>query len=107
MIGQSLLSVPEASLSSLKENQLSVPIGSKNITELKARIKLKRNTSSLTVGQLVLIKDNNLPPLKWKLGHVLSLTSGKDGISRDAVAKTVDGLITRTVVRLCPLPVET
>lgn len=57
------------------------------ITKLLACIKWKRNTSRIAMDEVVLIKDNNLPALKWKFGRILSLTSEKDGISRVAVVK--------------------
>lgn len=65
---------------------------------MQVRIKWKKNTNGRALDQLVLIKDKNLPPIKWELGHVLSLTSGKDGISRVAVVKPADGLMSRAGV---------
>ncbi|XP_050063272.1 uncharacterized protein LOC114130946 [Aphis gossypii] len=38
----------------------------------------------LKVGSVVLIRDANLPPLQWRLGRVLQLHVGKDGVSRSA-----------------------
>lgn len=55
---------------------------------------------------MVLIKDNSVPPMKWRLGKVINLIPGKDGICRVASVKTSDGVLTRAVVRLCPLPIE-
>lgn len=53
---------------------------------------------------MVLIQDDNLPPFKWRLGRVLSLHVGCDGVVRVALVKTQNGVIKRAVVKLCPLP---
>ncbi|KAK9717596.1 methyltransferase (DUF5641) [Popillia japonica] len=45
--------------------------------------------SSLEEGHLVLIKDENLPPMKWKLGRVLSLHFGNDDVAKVVTIKTV------------------
>lgn len=53
---------------------------------------------------LVLIVDNNLPPLRWKLGRIIKLYPGNDGISRVATVRTQAGTFQRPLVKLCPLP---
>ncbi|KAE9521541.1 hypothetical protein AGLY_018067, partial [Aphis glycines] len=46
---------------------------------------------TLGVGTIVLIRDENLKPLNWKLGRVLSLHHGEDGVTRTALVKTMTG----------------
>lgn len=75
------------------------------ILELQRKTKWKSTSGCLHPGQLVLIRDSNLPPLKWKLGRVLEMISGADGVCRVALVKTMDGVLERAVVRLCQLPV--
>jgi len=58
------------------------------------------------IGSVVLISEENLPPLRWKIGRVGEVTRGNDNIIRTAVVKTVDGELTRAVRKLCPLPFE-
>ena len=57
----------------------------------------------MEVGDLVLIKEDNLPPLKWSKGRVLSVSPGADGFVRVVTVKTADGEYDRPIVKLCPL----
>ncbi|KAG6457337.1 hypothetical protein O3G_MSEX010257 [Manduca sexta] len=74
------------------------------IGELQQRTKWKTSHSSLNIGDLVLIQEDNVPPLSWRLGRVARLFFGPDGISRVADINTTRGCIRRPLVRLCPLP---
>lgn len=56
---------------------------------------------------MVVIKDDNQPPLKWTLGRIIELHPGKDGIVRVATVKTPSGTERRAFSRLCPLPIDT
>ncbi|XP_045477885.1 uncharacterized protein LOC123683032 [Harmonia axyridis] len=58
------------------------------------------------LGDLVLIKDERLPPCQWALGRISSLSNAIDGRSRIATVKTRSGFLKRPVVKLFPLPVE-
>jgi len=77
------------------------------ISELQRRTKWKTNVGTLKINDLVLVKDDNLPPQRWRLGRVVELHPGTDGISRVATLRTTKGLIRRAAIKLCPLPVET
>ncbi|XP_028169525.1 uncharacterized protein LOC114359370 [Ostrinia furnacalis] len=76
------------------------------IGELQQRTKWKTNTEKLSIGDMVLIHEDNVPPLNWRLGRVARLFPGVDGISRVADINTVRGCIRRPLTRLCPLPKE-
>lgn len=52
---------------------------------LQQRNKWKSPVSNLKPGQLVTIKDDDLPPTKWLLGRILDVFPGQD--SRVRVAK--------------------
>lgn len=73
------------------------------ICELQHRTKWKSNTDKLNVGDLVLLHEDNVPPLCWRLGRVTRLFQGADGISRVADVMTARGSARRALVRLCPL----
>lgn len=73
------------------------------VSQLQQRVKWRSNTESLAVNSLVIVKDDGLPPLKWKLGRVVAVYPGVDGISRVADVKTCSGVIRRSFSRLCPL----
>ncbi|XP_071579233.1 uncharacterized protein [Temnothorax nylanderi] len=65
------------------------------------------SANPLTVGSLVLIKDDNASPLRWKRGRVEALHLGSDGVPRVATVRVADGSILRPLVKLCPLPMGT
>ncbi|XP_047020044.1 uncharacterized protein LOC124630274 isoform X2 [Helicoverpa zea] len=69
----------------------------------KVRTKWTDNKAELKEGALVLIKDSNLPPLKWSMGRVLRTISGKDGIARVADLQTASGVVRRAYAKICPL----
>lgn len=71
---------------------------------LQSRYKWNKQTPTLTEGTLVLIKDPNLPPLRWKLGRIVRTFPGKDNIVRVAEVKTASGSFVRPASKLCPLP---
>ncbi|KAJ8946462.1 hypothetical protein NQ317_019193 [Molorchus minor] len=113
-----MLSIPEPSTGDISDNRLSqyqllqrlyehfwTRWSREYLNELQRRQCWKKTQGSLQLGQLVLIKDNNLPPSRWRLGRVLQFIYGKDGTPRVASIRTTDGIISRAVVRLCPLPV--
>ena len=52
------------------------------LTELQVRKKWFIDGPQLAIGDLVLIAENNEPPLMWKTGRVVKLFEGNDGISR-------------------------
>ncbi|KAK9701249.1 methyltransferase (DUF5641) [Popillia japonica] len=73
---------------------------------LQQRYKWKLSLPSSTVGTLVLIKEDNLPPYRWMLGRIIKLHPGTDGINRVVTLKTIKGVIKRPVTKICPLPLQ-
>ncbi|XP_045541409.1 uncharacterized protein LOC123722888 [Papilio machaon] len=73
------------------------------IAELQTRTKWQNNTDTIVPNTLVLIKDENAPPLKWRLGRVIRTFPGKDGLARIADIRTANGVIQRSYPRICPL----
>ncbi|XP_050358608.1 uncharacterized protein LOC126778898 [Nymphalis io] len=119
LIGRPLRAIPvsESILANVNETQLSryarVELIRKHfwqrwqreyLGELQQRVKWKTNMSKLNVNDLVLLQEDNTPPLSWRLGRVLRLFPGPDGISRVADISTTTGCVRRPLVRLCPIP---
>ncbi|XP_049886980.1 uncharacterized protein LOC126381551 [Pectinophora gossypiella] len=77
------------------------------VSELQTRMKWRTQTQDLKEGTLVIIKDDNSPPLKWQLGRVTSNIPGRDGIARVACIQTTTGVIKRAYAKICPLPLTT
>ncbi|XP_048488125.1 uncharacterized protein LOC125491085 [Plutella xylostella] len=73
------------------------------VSELQKRTKWQTHKHTLIPDTLVLIKEDNVPPLQWRLGRVLQTFAGGDGISRVASIKTATGIIQRSFSKICPL----
>lgn len=76
------------------------------ISELQSRTKWKDKGEDIRTGTLVLIKEDGLPPLKWRLGRVTALFPGKDGVSRVAEIRHATGTIKRAFSKICPLEID-
>lgn len=76
------------------------------ITTLQERPKWKTATLNLKPGELVIIKDPNLPPTKWLLGKIESTTQGADGRVRVASVKTTSGTFVRPIAKLARVPLS-
>lgn len=71
---------------------------------LQQRGKWTSPSTPIIPGTLVLIKNELLPPLKWQMGRVIETHSGNDGVSRVVTLRTLQGILKRPVVKVCPLP---
>ncbi|XP_062540956.1 uncharacterized protein LOC134208994 [Armigeres subalbatus] len=63
-------------------------------------------TRNLVVGSIVVVKEDNLPPLTWPLARVIDVHPGADGLVRVATVRTAKGTYKRAISKLCLLPVE-
>lgn len=73
------------------------------LNELQQRHKWRVPARSIQNGDLVLLKDENIPPMQWRTGRVINLFPGKDNIVRVAEIKTSTGVYRRGLRYLCPL----
>ncbi|XP_075230272.1 uncharacterized protein LOC142329486 [Lycorma delicatula] len=71
---------------------------------LQQRNKYKISNTNICVGNVVIIKENKLPPLIWKLGIIVQVHPGKDGHVRLVNVKTNNTIIKRTINKLIVLP---
>jgi hypothetical protein len=65
-----------------------------------------RERVTFKVGDMVLVKDNNLPPMKWKMGRIIKLFPGRNQAVRNFQIRTADGIVERNIRYLCLLPLE-
>ncbi|XP_052737809.1 uncharacterized protein LOC112051333 [Bicyclus anynana] len=70
------------------------------LTSLQSRQKWNTPSNPIKVGCIVIIRDDNSPPLSWPLAIVEELYPGRDGIVRAARVKTRIGYYTRAVTAL-------
>ncbi|XP_028029741.1 chymotrypsin-2-like [Bombyx mandarina] len=73
---------------------------------LQTRSKWLSTSSPPQVGELVLIKEDNQPPLQWKLGRIIRTLPGKDGVIRVVDLDTKHGSLRRPVFKLARLPLD-
>ncbi|XP_014298654.1 uncharacterized protein LOC106693840 [Microplitis demolitor] len=119
LIGSPLTSFPEIDFSSTPSNRLSAWQHAQQLKQhfwtrwqkkyLQQLIKFSGSQSqppNLKVGSLVLIFEENLPPLKWALGRIVTVHPGQDGIVRVVTLKTKTGEYQRCVKKLCPFPID-
>lgn len=71
---------------------------------LQTRTKWNKPATPISVGTVVVIVNDNTPPLQWPLAIVKEVFPGKDGIVRVARVQTTSGTYIRPMVKLCPLP---
>nr|XP_029720506.1 uncharacterized protein LOC109433162 [Aedes albopictus] len=57
-------------------------------------------------GQLVIIREDNQPPMNWKLGRIEQVFPGLDGLVRVADVRSGCKLVRRPIAKLCLLPVD-
>lgn len=74
------------------------------LSELQQKLKWRLAQRQLQEGDLVVIKESNVPPLKWRMARISKLYPGSDGVTRVADVYTSKGTIRRAVHNLCSLP---
>lgn len=65
-----------------------------------------RKENEFHEGDMVLVKDSNLPPLKWLMGRIIKVLPDKNGIVRNVIIKTPTGEKHRHIRYLAFLPLE-
>lgn len=120
LIGDSLLSNVEPDIRHLKMNTLSrwqyveqlrqhfwARWHKEYLHTLQQRTRWKKaSAKQLQLGDLVLIREENVPPMHWPTGRVEEIHPGIDGIVRAATIRMKGGLFKRAATRLCILPLE-
>lgn len=76
------------------------------LQSLQKRSKWLAVKENIKINDIVVVKDENLPPTRWDLGRVIDVHLGKDGHVRVVTLKTKCGTIKRTIVKLCLFPVQ-
>ncbi|KAJ8980537.1 hypothetical protein NQ317_008334 [Molorchus minor] len=77
------------------------------VNNLQQRTKWKQQTANeLKPGLMVLLREDNVPPLKWLLGRIVKTYPDSDGTVRVVDIKTRNGMITRAFSKICVLPID-
>jgi len=56
---------------------------------------------------MILLRDENTPPMHWRLGRIVALHPEKDGLMRIVDIKTSKGILQRSLPKICILPLDT
>lgn len=118
LIGRNLNSIPEVDLSDCKLNTLTrwrlvqqllrsfwTRWSKDYLHSLQQRNKWTSHGQwSPQLNDLVLVREDNLPPLIWKVGRIVELHPGNDNVTRVVTIKTANGTIKRAIIKLSPLP---
>lgn len=76
------------------------------LSRLQQRPKWMKTEKELQIGDIVLIKTDNLPPGKWSLGRITNKHPGLDGFTRVYSVKSDGTIIKRSISKLCALPID-
>lgn len=119
LIGRALTSLPTPDLAELPMNRLTRwQLLQKTLTliwqrwsieylnTLQQRTKWQQSAANLKLGDLVIVKEDNLPPMLWRLGRVIDVHPGKDNLVRVATLKTMNGVLKRPIHKLMVLPIS-
>lgn len=119
LIGAPLTAIPHPDLQDLTTNRLTrfqlltklqqhfwSRWSREYLTQLQARTKWKdvNVNELLKPDTLVILKDDKLPPLQWKLGRITETHAGKDGHVRVVNVKTSNGIVQRSLPKICIVP---
>ena len=63
----------------------------------------RRQSKNLEVGDIVLLKEDNIVPTQWPIARITEVHPGKDGLVRVATVKTVKGIYKRPVSKIALL----
>lgn len=119
LIGRSMIAKPERNLIDFDISRLNRWDGLQHVQQsfwklwyhdylhtLQTRPQHFREKFPFNVGDMVLLKDSNLPPMKWLMGRITQLLPGKDKVVRNVKVITRQGSKDRHVRYLCLLPFE-
>lgn len=59
---------------------------------------------ALQAGTLVLVREEQQPPCRWRMGRIIDKHQGRDGVTRVVSIQTQNGIIKRAFNNICPFP---
>ena len=120
LIGSPLVSIPEPSLFHLTRNQLSryqlIQLMFQEfwkrwhieyLNGLQKRYKWQKSSNiNYKIGILVLLHEENIPPINWVLGRVIDTHPGSDGRIRVVTVQTENSILKRSIAKISVLPID-
>ena len=119
LIGDSLTSYPEPSFEETPSNRLSRwehveqlrqhfwrRWSKEYLHQCQQRTKWLTKEPPIKINQIVVIQEDNAPPLTWQLGRITEIHPGEDNVVRTVSVQTSKGTYKRNITKICPLPIE-
>ncbi|XP_075162693.1 uncharacterized protein LOC142235322 [Haematobia irritans] len=117
LIGRPLNALPETDVTQLKTSTLTkwrlvqqltqqfwIRWAKDYLLSLQPKGKWLNETPNINVNDIVLLREDNIPPACWKLGRVIETHAGSDGLVRVATIKTENSIFRRPITKLSVLP---
>jgi len=117
LIGRPLLAIPEVQLDDTARpliqrwkliNQCAQSFWhrwrNEYLNTLQTRNRWITDVPNISVNDMVIIKEQNVPPLRWRMARVQEVFPGADGVVRVVRLRTATGTFTRPVVKIVKLP---
>ncbi|XP_055700149.1 uncharacterized protein LOC129799885 [Phlebotomus papatasi] len=76
------------------------------VTTLQQRPKWCTQSRNLAVGDLVLLRENQLKASRWKMGRIQEVHPGRDNVVRVVTVRTSDGIQKRAASTVAKIPME-
>ncbi|XP_062534373.1 uncharacterized protein LOC134203539 [Armigeres subalbatus] len=120
LVGSNLQTVPEPSYINTPDNRLDhwkltqklfQNIWARWYPEYLAQLQSRatkccKSPVLVQLNQIVIVKNENAPPMQWPLGRITKLHPGKDGIVRVVTLKTAEAdTVVRPVAKIAILPI--
>lgn len=119
LVGEPLVTVPDhdfldTTMTTLRRWQLTRRMiqdfwrqwSQEYLTRFLHRYKWAQQVPEPNVGDVVLIKEDDLPPSRWLIGTVELKHPGPDNITRVVTLRTKGSLIKRPTSKICVLPIS-
>ena len=120
LIGDSPSAVPQPNLSEIAQNRLNrfqhlqqmlqhfwKRWKNEYLNQLQQRHKWAQPISNhLTPGTMVIVREDDLPPLKWRLGRITELHPGQDSVTRVVSVRVGKSVLKRLITKICILPLQ-
>lgn len=119
LIGEPILTVPEDTYERSNVNCLTrwqfvqKMLGSfwrrwssEYLSTLMQRYKWTSRNPEPNVGDVVLVKEDDLPPSRWLLGRIVEKHPGCDNLTRVVTLRTKASIFKRPICKICVLPVN-
>ena len=73
------------------------------LTALQSRMKWRQPQPPITVGEIVLVRNELTPPAKWPIARITAIHPGSDGITRVVDLRTATTTLRRPITKVVRL----